>query len=107
MIDPELRLREALAPEPKPEAGPFFAARTANRVLADGRRRRPGRSTPGLVRVLGFLLLCAAIGWLTGAPRTFAGDVRTLVLVPAGFGVWMFRREIAREIRGAIELLLG
>ena len=43
MIDPELRLREALAPELKPEPGPFFAARTANRVLAQ-KRRRKGRS---------------------------------------------------------------
>jgi len=29
------------------------------------------------------------------------------VPVPAGFGVWLFRREIARELRAAIELLLG
>jgi hypothetical protein len=106
MIDPELRLREALAPEPKPEPGPFFAARTANRILAE-KRRRKGRSAAALFRVLGFLLLCAAIGVVTSSSRTFAGDLRTLVLVPAGFGVWMFRQELAREIRGAIELLLG
>ena len=44
---------------------------------------------------------------MTGSSRTFAGELRMLVLVPAGFGAWMFRRELAREIRGAIELLLG
>jgi hypothetical protein len=107
MIDPELRLREALAQERRPEPGPFFAARTTSRVLAERRRHRGGRSARGLLRVFGLLLLVATIGLLTGASPTFGSDLRTLVLVPAGFGAWTFRREIAREIRGAIELLLG
>jgi len=106
MTDPELRLREALARERKPEPGPFFAARTTSRVLAEDLRRTE-RSVPAFLRVLGFLLLCAAIALVTSSSRTFGADLRTLVLVPAGFGLWMFRREIAREIRGAIELLLG
>ena len=107
MADPEDRLRETLAPEGRPDPGPFFAARIANRVLAEDHRRRRRSEASALVHILGFLLLCAAILLVTTGTRSFLGDIRTLALVPAGFGAWTFRREIVREIRGAIELLLG
>lgn len=107
MTDPEDRLRETLAHERRPEPGPFFAARIANRVLAEDRLRRERRRPPLVLKIFGFLVLCAAIVFVTAGHRSLAGDLRTLLLVPAGFGAWIFRREIAREIRGAIELLLG
>lgn len=106
MTDPEERLREALAREPRPEPGPFLAARIANRVFAESRRPER-RLLSAALRVFGFVLLCAATVFVTGRSRGFAGDLATLALVPAGFGAWLFRREIARELRAAIELLLG
>jgi len=107
VTDTEDRLREALARERKPEPGAFFAARVANRVLAEDRLRRGRRKAPWPLRVLGFLVLCAAIVFVTGTSRGFGNELRILALVPAGFGLWTFRREIGREVRGAIELLLG
>jgi hypothetical protein len=107
MTDPVDRLREALSRQRLPDPGPFFAARVANRVLAEEHRRRERRGAAWFVGALGFILLCGAIALVTAGARTFAGGIGALVLVPAGFGFWTFRREVGREIRGAIELLLG
>lgn len=108
MSDPGGRLRAALSRERRPEPGPFFAARIAHRVLADDHRRRRGRRPASpLLSAAGFLLLCAGILYLTAGVHGPAGDLRVLALVPAGFGAWSFRREIGREIRAAVELILG
>ena len=87
-------IRQMLAREPRPELSPFFAARVTNELQRREKSRR--RPIPLALRLYWLALLGIVVFAIHATAIHFDVTILSLVLVPAGFGVWVYREELGR-----------
>lgn len=90
-------VRGALGDQPQGELSPFFAARTANAARIDARdhqRIRGSRAGSVVMAAYWFLLLASAILLITPYAASGAGRAILAILVPIGFALALYWREI-------------
>lgn len=104
MNQDEDRIARQLAHEPKPVLSPFFASRVMHEIQ---RRQRLPRPMPLAMRLYWLGLLIVTIVAVNAIAIEVDFGFMSLVLVPSGFAVWIYRSELAVSALNLSRLLLG